>query len=88
MTFQESKTLTGGDKVTIVETSFGKIGLGVCYDLRFPEMAMLAARRGAIAMIYPGGAFDVEHESMSRRTQPSTRRRDLHTGSFCNEHAQ
>ena len=48
-------------------SDFGKIGLGICYDLRFPEMAMIAARRGAIAMIYPG-AFNTttgEHLGVS-----------------------
>ncbi|CAE6457383.1 unnamed protein product [Rhizoctonia solani] len=37
---------------------FGKIGLGICYDVRFPEMAMIAAREGCVAMIYPG-AFNL-----------------------------
>lgn len=54
ITFKESITLTGGDKVTMVDTKYGKIGVGICYDLRFPEMAMIAARKGAFAMIYPG----------------------------------
>jgi len=51
--FKESETLTGGDKLNMFETPFGKIGLGICYDVRFPEMAMIAARRGCVAMIYP-----------------------------------
>ncbi|GAA5904050.1 hypothetical protein JCM6882_003812 [Rhodosporidiobolus microsporus] len=53
ITFKESETLTGGDWQTLVETDFGKIGVGICYDVRFPELAMIAARKGAIAMIYP-----------------------------------
>ncbi|GAA5944150.1 hypothetical protein JCM3775_001081 [Rhodotorula graminis] len=53
ITFKESETLTGGDWQTIVETDFGKIGVGICYDVRFPELAMIAARKGCIAMIYP-----------------------------------
>ncbi|KAJ9095838.1 hypothetical protein QFC20_006547 [Naganishia adeliensis] len=52
-TFKESETLTGGTTLNTFETPFGKIGLGICYDIRFPEMAMIAARQGCIAMIYP-----------------------------------
>lgn len=54
MTFQESKTLTAGDRITVFECSLGRFGLAICYDLRFPEMATIAARLGAGAMIYPG----------------------------------
>jgi predicted amidohydrolase len=37
---------------------YGKFGMGICYDIRFPEMAMVAARSGCVAMIYPG-AFNM-----------------------------
>ncbi|KAI5477175.1 omega-amidase [Pseudohyphozyma bogoriensis] len=53
ITFKESETLTGGDWVTIVETDFGKIAVSICYDIRFPELAMIAARQGCVAMIIP-----------------------------------
>ena len=37
--FQEEKHhFAHGDKVTVLDTHFGKIGFAVCYDLRFPEM--------------------------------------------------
>ncbi|KAI8380143.1 carbon-nitrogen hydrolase [Blakeslea trispora] len=58
ITFKESDTLTGGDWLTHVDTKYGKIGVGICYDIRFPEMAMIAARKGCLAMIYPG-AFNM-----------------------------
>lgn len=58
ITFKESETLSGGTKLTSFETEFGRIGLGICYDVRFPEMAMIAARKGCVAMIYPG-AFNL-----------------------------
>ncbi|KDN51742.1 hypothetical protein RSAG8_00290, partial [Rhizoctonia solani AG-8 WAC10335] len=58
ITFKESETLSGGTKLTSFETEFGAIGLGICYDVRFPEMAMIAARKGCVAMIYPG-AFNL-----------------------------
>ncbi|PWN52176.1 carbon-nitrogen hydrolase [Violaceomyces palustris] len=54
MTFQESLTLTGGDRVTVFDCSVGRFGLGICYDLRFPEPAQIASRLGAGCMIYPG----------------------------------
>ncbi|GAA6000075.1 hypothetical protein JCM10207_006039 [Rhodosporidiobolus poonsookiae] len=58
MVFKESETLTGGDWQTLIDTEFGKIGVGICYDVRFPELAQIAARKGAIAMIYPA-AFNL-----------------------------
>ncbi len=36
--YKEEKTIEAGDRVVVVETPFGKIGLSICYDLRFPEL--------------------------------------------------
>jgi predicted amidohydrolase len=36
--FQEAKLMESGDKVVVVNSPFGRIGLSVCYDLRFPEL--------------------------------------------------
>jgi nitrilase len=36
--YVESETIEPGDEVVVVDTPFGKLGLAVCYDLRFPEM--------------------------------------------------
>ena len=36
--FNESKTIEAGDKVIVLDTPFGKLGLSICYDLRFPEL--------------------------------------------------
>lgn len=36
--FREDATIEPGDKVVVVDTPFGKLGLSVCYDLRFPEL--------------------------------------------------
>lgn len=53
--FQESQVLTGGDKATVFNLEgFGTVGVAICYDIRFPELAAIAARKGAFAMIYPG----------------------------------
>lgn len=36
--YKEENTIEAGDKVVTVDTPFGKIGLSICYDLRFPEL--------------------------------------------------
>lgn len=36
--YHEENTIESGDKVVAVDTPYGKIGLSVCYDLRFPEL--------------------------------------------------
>ena len=36
--FQEAKTIEPGDQVVVADTPFGRVGLSVCYDLRFPEL--------------------------------------------------
>lgn len=53
--FRESDVLSAGNKVTIVDLpDYGKIALAICYDIRFPELAMIAARNGCFALVYPG----------------------------------
>ena len=52
-TFRESDTLSAGDKVTVFDSEFGKIGLCICYDFRFPEIARLMVDKGAKAIIVP-----------------------------------
>ncbi|KAF8401063.1 hypothetical protein HHK36_014366 [Tetracentron sinense] len=56
--FKESDTLTAGDKPTIVDTDVGRIGIGICHDICFPELAMLYGGRGAQLICYPG-AFNM-----------------------------
>jgi nitrilase len=36
--YREEETIEAGDQVVVLETPFGRIGLSVCYDLRFPEL--------------------------------------------------
>ncbi|KAI5293322.1 hypothetical protein KEM52_005647 [Ascosphaera acerosa] len=56
ITFRESDVLSAGDALTVVDLpEYGRIAVAICYDIRFPELAMLAARRhGAFALVYPG----------------------------------
>ncbi|GMM31928.1 putative hydrolase [Martiniozyma asiatica (nom. inval.)] len=52
--FQESISLSAGNKATVFDLPLGRFGVGICYDVRFPELAMTAARKGAGVMVYPG----------------------------------
>ncbi|KAJ5779775.1 hypothetical protein N7457_007495 [Penicillium paradoxum] len=53
--FKESDVLSPGNQLTVVDLpEYGKIGLAICYDIRFPEAAMIAARKGAFLLVYPG----------------------------------
>lgn len=74
--FIESDVLSPGNKVTIVDLpEYGKIGLAICYDVRFPELAMIAARKGAFMLVYPG-AFNTTTGPMHWSLQARARAMD------------
>lgn len=56
--FRESETLSAGSFVTVFDTEFGKFGLCICYDFRFPELCRLMALRGARLILVPA-AFNM-----------------------------
>ncbi|MFW6035897.1 MAG: carbon-nitrogen hydrolase family protein [Halothermotrichaceae bacterium] len=57
-TFQESRILTPGNDLTIFDIPFAKIGVVICYDLRFPELARLMVKSGVQIIVVPG-AFNM-----------------------------
>ena len=56
--FKESDTLSPGQRIGCFDTEFGKIGLCICYDFRFPETARLMAQDGAKVILVPA-AFNM-----------------------------
>lgn len=44
--YDESETTIPGDKTVVVDTPFGKLGLAICYDLRFPEIFRTMVNQG------------------------------------------
>ncbi|KAJ3628706.1 hypothetical protein Zmor_003944 [Zophobas morio] len=52
--FQESSTLSAGNKLTVFDTPYGKFGLGICYDIRFVEYASVLTAKGCQILCYPG----------------------------------
>lgn len=49
----ESNTIAPGNKIVVHETPFGKIGMAVCYDLRFPELFRCMLLAGADFFVLP-----------------------------------
>jgi predicted amidohydrolase len=51
--YLESKTTEPGDKVVVIDTPVGRMGLAVCYDLRFPELFRQLQVQGAEFVAVP-----------------------------------
>jgi len=51
--YAESKTIEPGNEVCCVDTPFGRLGLAVCYDLRFPEQFRQMAESGIDIIVLP-----------------------------------
>lgn len=52
---KESATISPGSEAVVAETPWGKLGLSVCYDLRFPQLYQALARAGASMLAVPAG---------------------------------
>ncbi|NOX75069.1 MAG: carbon-nitrogen hydrolase family protein [Gammaproteobacteria bacterium] len=51
--YTESETIEPGDQIVVVDTPFGRLGLAVCYDLRFPELFRQMVDRGVQIFALP-----------------------------------
>jgi predicted amidohydrolase len=58
ITFRESDTLTPGSEITIIDTILTRMGVVICYDIRFPELIRLMALEGVELLVVPG-AFNM-----------------------------
>ncbi|HEX7464060.1 MAG TPA: carbon-nitrogen hydrolase family protein [Actinomycetota bacterium] len=56
---RESFSYTPGDEIVTAETEFGRVGLSICYDVRFPELYRALVVRGAEIVFVPS-AFTFE----------------------------
>lgn len=57
-TYQESNSIEPGNQIVVVDTPIGKVGMAVCYDVRFPELFRVLFNRGAEILLLPS-AFTV-----------------------------
>lgn len=51
--FQESATIRPGEELVVARTELARLGLSICYDLRFPELYRQLADRGAEILTVP-----------------------------------
>ena len=56
--FKESDILSCGNQVTVVNTEYCKIGIAICFDMRFSELYREMSKAGAMLIITPG-AFNM-----------------------------
>ncbi|MCK5896559.1 MAG: carbon-nitrogen hydrolase family protein [Cocleimonas sp.] len=52
-TYNESETTTSGSKIVVVDTPFGKVGMTIGYDLRFPKLYRELIEQGAEILLIP-----------------------------------
>ena len=70
MTFKESDALSPGNNFTTFSTPWCEVGLGICYDIRFAELAQVYSQQmGCKLLVYPG-AFNMTtgNKGMSTRS--------------------
>ena len=51
--YTESETIEPGDEVVVIDSPFGRMGLAVCYDLRFPELFRQQLETGMEILVLP-----------------------------------
>lgn len=52
-TYRESNTVAGGGEAVVADTPWGRIGLSVCYDMRFASLYRALAKKGVFAFTAP-----------------------------------
>ncbi len=56
--FRESDVLSPGEQITVFDTEYGKMGVCICFDIRFPEM-FLKMRKMGVNMVFVPAAFNM-----------------------------
>lgn len=77
--YRESAGYRPGNKAVMVDAGFAKIGMTVCYDIRFPHLYRRLAQGGAQIITVPA-AFN--HITGAAHWEPLLRARAIETGSY------
>ena len=78
-TYRESSTIRPGDGAAVADTPWGRLGMAVCYDIRFPHLFRQLAKAGACMISVPA-AFTVPTGEAHWETL--LRARAIETGAF------
>lgn len=78
-TYRESAGVRPGDRAVVADTPFGRVGLTVCYDLRFPQLHRALAHAGAEIILQPA-AFSIV--TGAAHWEPLLRARAIETGCY------
>ena len=78
-TYRESKAYRAGKSVTVTETKFGRVGMTICYDLRFPHLYRALCQAGAELITIPAAFTRVTGEA---HWHVLVRARAIETGCF------
>jgi predicted amidohydrolase len=57
--YEESRTVEAGSKVVVIDSPVGRVGLAICYDIRFPELFRMLSQQGAEIIVIPA-AFTIK----------------------------
>lgn len=77
--YRESDTFCPGDKISVIDTPFGKLGLAICYDLRFPDLFRAMRLAGAELIALPSAFTQV---TGAAHWQPLLQARAIETQCF------
>lgn len=78
-TYRESANYRPGTRAVLVTTPFGRVGLSICYDLRFPHLYAALAQAGATILTVPAAFSPV---TGAAHWQSLLRARAIETGCF------
>ncbi len=77
--YTESMIVQAGSKAVVADMDFGKVGMTVCYDLRFPYLYRMLAKAGASILTVPSAFTAITGQA---HWEPLLRARAIETGCF------
>lgn len=78
-TYRESEGFRPGTRAVVADTAYGRLGLSICYDLRFPHLYQALARGGAQILTVPAAFSPV---TGGAHWMPLLRARAIETGCY------